>query len=107
MLFTLSSAACGFAPSLGWLVFFRVLQGLGGGGLQPSEQAILADTFELLPARDWRLPFTASRWLPRRLSVQRLAGGLPTTSIALIFWINIPVGILSMAMTNQFVQDRT
>src|SRR3954466_15160465 len=45
-LFTLSSAACGFAPSLGWLGFFRVLQGLGGGGLQPSEQAILADTFE-------------------------------------------------------------
>src|SRR5207253_4331420 len=33
-LFTLSSAACGFAPSLAWLVFFRVLQGLGGGGLQ-------------------------------------------------------------------------
>src|ERR1700733_1239929 len=41
-LFTISSLLCGFAPSLGWLVFFRVLQGAGGGGLQPSEQAILA-----------------------------------------------------------------
>jgi MFS family permease len=45
VMFTLSSALCGMAPSLGWLVFFRVLQGVGGGGLQPSEQAILVDTF--------------------------------------------------------------
>ena len=44
-LFTISSLLCGLAPSLGWLVFFRVLQGAGGGGLQPSEQSILADTF--------------------------------------------------------------
>src|SRR5437870_7738496 len=45
-LFTISSLACGLAPSLGWLIVFRILQGLGGGGLQTSEQAILADTFE-------------------------------------------------------------
>src|SRR5216684_6137992 len=44
-LFTTSSFLCGLAPSLGMLIFFRVLQGVGGGGLQPSEQAILADTF--------------------------------------------------------------
>ena len=44
-LFGTSSFLCGIAPSLGWLVFFRVLQGVGGGGLGPSEQAILADTF--------------------------------------------------------------
>src|SRR5258705_5049283 len=43
--FTLSSLLCGIAPSLGLLLFFRVLQGLGGGGLQPMAQAILADTF--------------------------------------------------------------
>ena len=43
--FTLSSFLCGIAPSLPWLIFFRVLQGLGGGGLGPSEQSILADTF--------------------------------------------------------------
>jgi DHA2 family multidrug resistance protein len=48
-LFTASSFLCGFAPSLPWLIFFRVLQGIGGGGLAPSEQAILADTFP--PAR--------------------------------------------------------
>src|ERR1700690_44103 len=43
--FTIRSVLCGFAPSLGMLIFLRVLQGAGGGGLQPSEQAILADTF--------------------------------------------------------------
>ena len=44
-LFTVASALCGFATSIEQLVLFRVLQGLGGGGLQPSEQAILMDTF--------------------------------------------------------------
>src|SRR5205809_6224834 len=39
-LFTASSFLCGIAPTLGWLIVFRVLQGLGGGGLAPSEQAI-------------------------------------------------------------------
>src|SRR5260370_3264815 len=46
-LFTVSSFLCGLAPSLGVLVIFRILQGVGGGGLQPSEQAILNDTFPL------------------------------------------------------------
>src|ERR1700722_12465243 len=44
-IFTVSSLLSGLAPSLFWLVVFRIMQGLGGGGLQPSEQAILADTF--------------------------------------------------------------
>src|SRR3984893_3345246 len=46
-LFTVCSFLCGRAPSLGLIMFFRVLQGAGGGGLQPSEQAILNDTFPL------------------------------------------------------------
>src|SRR3989442_13807119 len=45
VIFTLSSLLCGLAPSLGLLLLFRVLQGAGGGGLQPMAQAILADTF--------------------------------------------------------------
>jgi DHA2 family multidrug resistance protein len=44
-IFTIASLLCGFAPSLYWLVFFRVLQGLGGGGLQPVSQAIIMDAF--------------------------------------------------------------
>src|SRR3981189_2696323 len=45
VLFTASSLLCGIAPNLGLLLLFRVLQGAGGGGLQPMAQAILADTF--------------------------------------------------------------
>ena len=55
-LFTVSSLLCGFAPSLGMLIFFRVLQGVGGGGLAPVEQAILVDTF---PAGQTRRGFCA------------------------------------------------
>src|SRR5258708_1900652 len=44
-LFTLSSLLCGIAPTLGAMIVFRILQGAGGGGLQPMAQAILADTF--------------------------------------------------------------
>src|ERR1700751_6171331 len=46
-LFTCSSFLWGLAPSLGVLIFFRILQGVGGGGLQPSEQEILNHTFPL------------------------------------------------------------
>src|SRR5437879_12810369 len=46
-LFTVSSFLCGLAPSLGVLVLFRILQGVGGGGFQPLEHAILNDTFPL------------------------------------------------------------
>ncbi|MHB1796656.1 MAG: MFS transporter, partial [Acidobacteriaceae bacterium] len=44
-LFTVASFLCGLATSLPMLIFFRIVQGIGGGGLQPSERAILADTF--------------------------------------------------------------
>src|SRR5579864_4932820 len=44
-IFTVSSLLCGIAPNLGAMILFRVLQGAGGGGLQPMSQAILADTF--------------------------------------------------------------
>ena len=50
-LFGISSALCGLAPTLPLLVFCRILQGVGGGGLAPSEQAILADTFSTCETR--------------------------------------------------------
>jgi DHA2 family multidrug resistance protein len=56
-MFTLSSLLCGAAPTLGTLIMFRVLQGAGGGGLQPMAQAILADTFP--PQKRGALRFTA------------------------------------------------
>jgi len=104
-LFTVSSFLCGLAPSLGVLVFFRILQGAGGGGLQPSEQAILNDTF---PVAKRGMAFavyglavvvapTIGPWL----------GGYITDSFSWrwIFYINVPVGILSLILTSFLVSD--
>ena len=78
-LFTVSSFLCGLAPSLGMLVLFRILQGVGGGGLQPSEQAILNDTFSHRKARHGVSRFTASPSSLRRRSARGWAAGSPTT----------------------------
>jgi DHA2 family multidrug resistance protein len=104
-LFTVSSFLCGLAPSLGVLVFFRVLQGAGGGGLQPSEQAILNDTFPLskrgMAFAVYGLAVvvapTIGPWL----------GGYITDSFSWrwIFYINVPVGILSLILTSFLVSD--
>ena len=78
LIFTVSSAACGFARSLPELIFFRILQGLGGGGLQPVTQAVLVDTF---PAEKQgrRRRCSASRPWWRRCSARRSAATSPTT----------------------------
>ena len=104
-IFTISSFLCGFAASLGMLVFFRILQGVGGGGLQPSEQAILNDTF---PLSQRGMAFavygiavvvapTLGPWL----------GGWITDNFSWrwIFYINVPVGILSLGLTYFLVSD--
>src|SRR6201993_1976654 len=104
-IFTLSSFLCGLAPSLGVLVIFRILQGIGGGGLQPSEQAILNDTF---PLEKRGMAFavyglavvvapTIGPWL----------GGWITDNFSWrwIFYINVPVGIISMLLTSFLVSD--
>src|SRR5438874_8009622 len=104
-LFTVSSFLCGLAPSLGVLVLFRILQGAGGGGLQPSEQAILNDTF---PLEKRGMAFavygvavvvapTSGPWL----------GGWITDNFSWrwIFYINVPVGILSLLLTSFLVSD--
>src|SRR5438046_6673748 len=104
-LFTVSSFLCGLAPSLGVLVIFRLLQGVGGGGLQPSEQAILNDTFSLekrgmaFGVYGWAVVVapTIGPWL----------GGWITDNFSWrwIFYINVPVGILSLVLTNLLVSD--
>jgi DHA2 family multidrug resistance protein len=104
-LFTVSSFLCGLAPSLGVLVLFRILQGVGGGGLQPSEQAILNDTF---PLEKRGMAFavyglavvvapTIGPWL----------GGWITDNFSWrwIFYINVPVGIISLLLTSVLVSD--
>jgi DHA2 family multidrug resistance protein len=105
VVFTVSSFLCGLAPSLGVLVFFRILQGAGGGGLQPSEQAILNDTFSLekrgIAFAVYGLAVvvapTIGPWL----------GGWITDNFSWrwIFYINVPVGILSFFLTQFLISD--
>src|SRR5437588_3188947 len=104
-LFTCSSFLCGLAPSLSMLVFFRVLQGAGGGGLQPSEQAILADTF---PPRKRGLAFAVYGFaVVAAPAIGPTLGGWITDNMSWrwIFYINIPIGIISLILTQRLVSD--
>jgi DHA2 family multidrug resistance protein len=103
--FTVSSLLCAVAPSLGLLLFFRVLQGAGGGGLQPMAQAILADTF---PPQQRGLAFAlygiTAIMAP---TIGPTLGGWITFNYSWrwIFFINLPVGILTWLLVRRFVED--
>lgn len=103
--FTVSSLLCGFASSLGLLLLFRVLQGAGGGGLQPMAQAILADTF---PPQERGLAFAlygiTAIMAP---TIGPTLGGWITFNYSWrwIFFINLPVGILTWFLVRRFVED--
>ena len=104
-LFTVSSFLCGLAPNLGTLIFFRVLQGAGGGGLQPSEQAILADTFP--PAKRGMAFAVYGVAVVTAPAIGPTLGGWITDNFTWrwIFFINIPVGILSILLTSRLIED--
>src|ERR1700741_5039576 len=105
MLFTLSSFLCGIAPSLALLIFFRVMQGVGGGGLAPVEQAILVDPF---PAQKRPAAFALySMAIVTAPVIGPPLGGWITDhwSWRWIFFINIPIGIISLLLTNRLVSD--
>jgi MFS transporter, DHA2 family, multidrug resistance protein len=103
--FTMSSFLCGMAPSLGWLIFFRVLQGIGGGGLGPSEQAILADTFP--PAKRGMAMAVYGMAVVLAPAIGPTLGGYITDNFdwRWVFFINVPVGLLSMFLSNRIVSD--
>ena len=103
--FTLSSLACGLAPSLAMLVLFRIIQGIGGGGLQPSEQAILADTF--LPSQRGMAFAIYGIAVVTAPAIGPTLGGWITDNFdwRWIFFINIPVGLVSLFLTSFMVQD--
>jgi DHA2 family multidrug resistance protein len=104
-IFTLSSLLCGLAPNLPVLIFFRVLQGAGGGGLQPSEQAILADTFP--PAKRGMAFAVYGIAVVMAPAIGPTLGGWITDNYTWrwIFFVNIPVGILSLLLTSRLIQD--
>ena len=104
-LFTASSFLCGLAPSLAMLVFFRILQGFGGGGLAPSEQAILADTF---PPSMRGIAFAVyGMAVVIAPAIGPTLGGWITDNYnwRWIFYINVPIGIVSLLLTHRMVED--
>src|SRR5258708_826997 len=104
-LFTVSSFMCGLAPNLATLIICRILQGVGGGGLQPSEQAILADTFA--PAKRGMAFAVYGIAVITAPAIGPTLGGWITDNFTWrwIFFINIPVGILSLLLTSRLIQD--
>lgn len=104
-LFTLSSALCGAATSLGQLILFRVMQGIAGGGLQPSSQAILLDAF---PPEKQGAAMTVFGFAALLAPVvgPTLGGWLTDNySWRWIFYINIPVGLFALIAAWMFVHD--
>ncbi len=104
-MFTVCSLLCGLAPTLPLLIFARVLQGLGGGGLAPSEQAILADTFPIEKrGQAFALYGMAVVFAP---AIGPTLGGWITDNFNWhwIFFINLPVGLLSLYLSNRMVED--
>jgi len=105
IIFTVASFLCGVAPSLGWLIFFRILQGLGGGGLQPISQAIMVETFPL--ERRGVAMAVYGMGVVLAPIIGPVLGGWITDNYSWhwIFLINIPVGLLSIALTTSLVFD--
>jgi len=104
-LFAASSFMCGLAPTLGTLVLFRILQGAGGGGLQPSEQAILADTFP--PAKRGMAFAVYGMAVVVAPAIGPTIGGWITDNYTWrwIFYINVPISIISLLLTQRLVED--
>ena len=104
-LFTLASFLCGVAPNLGTLIFFRVLQGIAGGGLAPSEQSMLVDAFP--PAKRAAAFGLYSMAIVLAPALGPTLGGWITdnSSWRWIFFINIPVRFLSLFLTSRLVTD--
>jgi DHA2 family multidrug resistance protein len=103
--FTLASASCALSTSLTWMVVSRFVQGAGGGGLAPTEQAIFADTFPVrMRAQAFALYGLTVVSAP---AVGPVLGGWITDNYSWhwVFLINLPVGLLSLLLVHRFVAE--
>ncbi len=105
IIFTISSFLCGLAPNLPLLIFFRILQGAGGGGLQPISQAILVESFSR--KRQGMAMAVYGMGVVVAPIIGPTLGGWITDSFSWrwIFFINVPVGVVAILMTLALVQD--
>src|SRR5438067_8792532 len=103
--FTAASFLCGLAPNLGSLIFFRVLQGATGGALQPLSQAVLLEAFPP-HERGKAMGFWGLGIVTAPILGPVIGGWLTDTySWRWVFYINIPVGFVSLVMTKLFIFD--
>jgi MFS transporter, DHA2 family, multidrug resistance protein len=105
IIFTISSFLCGLAPNLPLLIFFRVLQGAGGGGLQPISQAILVESFSR--KKQGMAMAVYGMGVVVAPIIGPTLGGWITDSFSWrwIFFINVPVGMVAILMTMALVED--
>ncbi|WP_263409812.1 DHA2 family efflux MFS transporter permease subunit [Terriglobus tenax] len=104
-LFTVTSFFCGIAPSLNVILIARVLQGIAGGGLAPVEQSILVDTFPPAKRASAFALYTVA--IVTAPAIGPVLGGWITDNFnwRWVFFINIPIGIASLLLTERFVHD--
>jgi MFS family permease len=105
VLFGISSLMYGLAPNLPVLVFFRILQGLGGGGLAPTEQAILADTFP--PEKRGQAFSVYAMAVVVAPVIGPTLGGYITDNFSWrwLFLINVPVAVVSLVLSARMLED--
>jgi DHA2 family multidrug resistance protein len=105
VLFTVSSLFCGLAPSLGFMLIWRIVQGVGGGGLAPVAQAVLVDTFP--PAKRAAAFALFTVVVVTAPAIGPVLGGWITDNYTWrwIFFINVPVGIVSLYLSNKLIHD--
>ncbi|MCW3012843.1 MAG: transporter [Solirubrobacterales bacterium] len=103
--FTLASLGCFAAPSVGWLVAFRVLQGVGGAMLNPVAMSIIRNTFED-PRRRAQAIGVWGAVIGISLALGPVLGGvLVGLSWRAVFLVNIPIGLAAIALTARFVPE--
>ncbi len=104
--FSLGSLACSLAPSLGWLIAFRGLQAMGGSMLNPVAMSIIANTFTDRAGRAKAIGMWGSV-AGLSLASGPVLGGLLVNGLGWrsIFWINIPVGMIAIALAQRFVPE--
>ena len=106
VLFTLGSALCGVAPTLGWLIAFRVVQALGGSMLNPVAMSIITNTFTE-PKERARAIGVWGGVIGLSMALGPVLGGVlvGTAGWRSVFWVNIPIGVAALILTMRFVPE--
>jgi DHA2 family multidrug resistance protein len=107
VIFTVASFLCGTATSIWQLVFYRVIQGFGGGALQPTAQAILFESYPPAKRNSAMAIFGLGAMVGPAIGPTLGGVIVDNYSWPLIFYINIPIGILAFVMTMAFIKDQT